>query len=149
VIVWSSSIDIRRPPEVVFDLLANIQDVQQSDDSLVLVLDLITEGPPRLGSKYREVVQMMPLIKGEIISEITAFDPPRVLEMAWRGPGMTGIDRYELASIEDGITLNHKKCVSYPGVLRILEPFMRIPLVPRLEERLVDIKRLLEGSDNQ
>ncbi|MBN1147257.1 MAG: SRPBCC family protein [Anaerolineales bacterium] len=148
-IVWSSSIDIRRPPEVVFDLLANIQDVQQSDDSPVLALDLITEGPPCLGSRYREVVQMMPLVKGEIISEITAFDPPRLLEMTWRGPGMTGTDRYELASIEDGATLYHKKCVSCPGVLRMLEPFMRIPLIPRLEERLEDIKRLLEGRDNQ
>jgi hypothetical protein len=28
-IVWSSSIDIHRPPEVVFEFLANIQDVQQ------------------------------------------------------------------------------------------------------------------------
>jgi hypothetical protein len=147
-IVWSSSIDIRRPPEVVFDFLANIQEVQQSDDSPVLALDLITEGPPRLGSKYREVVQMMPFIKGEIISEITAFDPPRVLELAWRGPGMTGTDRYELTNIQDGTTLNHKKCMSCTGVLRFMEPFMRIPLIPRLEERLVDIKQLLEKGDN-
>jgi hypothetical protein len=126
-IVWSSSIDIQRPPEIVFDFLANIQDVQQSDDSPVLALDLITKAPPRLGSKYREVVQMMPLLRGEIISEITAFDPQRVLEMAWRGPGMTGTDRYELAITQDGTTLNHTKCVSCSGVLRVMEPFMRIP----------------------
>jgi len=50
-IVWSSSIDIRRPPEAVFEFLANIQDVAQSDDSPVLALDLITEGPPRLGER--------------------------------------------------------------------------------------------------
>jgi hypothetical protein len=147
-IVWSSSIDIQRPPEIVFDFLANIQDVQQSDDSPVLALDLITEAPPRLGSKYREVVQMIPLLRGEIISEITAFDPHRVLEMAWRGPGMTGTDRYELAITQDGTTLNHTKCVSCSGVLRVMEPFMRIPLIPRLEERLVDIKHLLEVGDN-
>lgn len=147
-IVWSSSIDIHRPPEVVFEFLANIQDVQQSDDSPVLALDLVTEGPPRVGSRYREVVQMMPLIKGEIISEITAFDHPRVLEMAWSGPGMTGTDRYELATIQDGTTLNHKKCVSFPGALRVMEPIMRIPLIPRLEERLVEIKHHLEVGDN-
>ena len=147
-IVWSSSIDIRRPPEAVFEFLANIQDVQQADGSPVLALELTTEGPPRLGSRYREVVQMMPFMKGEIISEITAFDPPRVLEMAWTGPGMTGTDRYELATIPDGTTLNHKKCVSFPGVLRVMEPFMRIPLIPRLEERLVEIKHLLEVGDN-
>ena len=147
-IVWSSSIDIHRPPEVVFELLANIQDVQQADDSPVLALDLITEGPPRLGSRYREVVQMTPFFKGEILSEITAFESPRFLEMTWRGTGMTGTDRYELAKNQDGTTLSHTKCVSWPGVLRLLEPIMRIPLIPRLEQRLVDIKHLLEEGAN-
>jgi hypothetical protein len=147
-IVWSSSIDIRRPPEVVFEFLANIQDVVQAEDSPVLALDLITEGPPGLGSRYREVVQMMPLFKGEIISEITAFDSPRVLEMDWKGPGMTGTDRYELATIQVGTRLNHTKWVSCPGLLRIMEPVMRIPLIPRLEERLVAIKHLLEERDH-
>lgn len=147
-IVWSSSIDIGQPREVVFELLANIQDVPQSDDSPVLALDLLTEGPPRLGSRYREVVQMMPFIKGGIISEITAFDPPRVLEMAWTGPGMAGTDRYELAVTQEGTTLNHEKRVSFRGVLRLVEPLMRIPLIPRLEARLVEIKRLLEAGDD-
>jgi hypothetical protein len=101
-----------------------------------------------LGSKYREVVQMMPFIKGEIISEITVFDPPWVLEMAWSGPGMTGTDRYELATSQAGAMLKHQKCVSFPGFLRLMEPIMRIPLIPRLEERLVDIKRLLEEGEN-
>ncbi len=147
-IIWSSSIDIRRLPEVVFEFLANIQDVQQSDGSPVLSLELITAGPPGLGSRYREVVQMMPFVKGEILSEITAFEPPHVLEMAWSGPGMTGTDRYELSTIQEGTTLNHTKCTSCPGVLRVMEPIMRIPLLPRLEERLVDIKRLLENTEN-
>lgn len=147
-IVWSSSIDIHRPPQVVFDFLANIQDVEQPEGSPVLALELITEGPARLGSRYREVVQMMPFMKGEIISEITAFDPPRVLEMAWRGPGMTGTDRYELGTIQDGSTLKHTKCTSFAGILRVMEPVMRIPLIPRLEQRLVEIKQLLEVGDN-
>ncbi len=148
-IAWSSSVDIRRPPEAVFHFLANIQDVQQPKDSPVLALDLITEGPPRLGSKYREVVQMLPFFKGEIFSEITAFEPPRVLELAWTGPGMKGTDRYELASTQGGTKLKHNKTTSCVGVLRLMEPFMRGPLIPRLEERLVDIKRELEECVNR
>jgi len=148
-IAWSSSIDVRRPPEVVFEFLANIQDVQQPDDSPVLALDLITEGPPRLGSKYREVVQMMPFVRGEILSEITAFESPRVFEMTWSGSGMSGTDRYELDAHQYGTTLNHTKCTSFPGILRVLEPIMRKHLIPRLEQRLVDIKRILEGRENQ
>lgn len=147
-IVWSSSIAIHRPPEIVFDFLANIQDVQQAEGSPVLALDLITAGPPRLGSRYREVVKMAPFFKGEILSEITAFEPPRVLKMTWQGPGMAGFDRYELEAVQDGTTLNHKKCTSCIGILRIIEPLMRRPLIPRLEQRLVDIKHLLEESAN-
>jgi hypothetical protein len=143
-IVWSSSIDIQKPPEVVFKFLANIQDVPQADDSPVLSLDLITEGPPRLGSRYREVVRMMPFVKGEIISEITAFELPRVLELTWNGAGMRGTDRYELDANQHGTTLKHTKCTSFLGILRVMEPVMRIPLIPRLEQRLVEIKHLIE-----
>jgi hypothetical protein len=148
-IVWSSSIDIRKPPEDVFEFLANIQDVQQSEDSPVLALDLITEGPPRLGSMYREVVQMMPFVKGEILSEITAFDVPRVLELTWSGAGMSGTDRYEMETNQYGTTLTHTKHTSFPGFLQVMEPIMRKALIPRLEERLVGIKRILDGYENQ
>jgi hypothetical protein len=146
-IVWSSSVDIGRPSEAVFEFLANIQDVQQAEDSPVLALDLITPGPPRLGSRYREVVQMMPFVKGEILSEITAFEPPHVLEMTWSGPGMTGMDRYELAPVLVGTSLKHTKNTSFTGILRFFEPLMRIPLIPRLENRLEGIKRHLEEGE--
>ena len=143
-IAWSSSIDILRPPEAVFDYLANIQDVKQEEGSPVLALDLTTPGPPRLGSRYREVVQMLPFFKGEIFSEITAFEPPRVLEMAWTAPGMKGTDKYELAVTHGGTTLKHTKNTVCLGALRLMEPLMRHALVPRLEDRLVAIKRKIE-----
>lgn len=148
-IVWSASIDIQQPQEVVFEFLANIQDVKQPEDSPVLALDLITEGPPRLGSKYREVVQMMPFVKGEILSEITAFQFPHVLEMSWHGAGMSGFDRYQLDAKQGGTILKHTKHTSFQGILRLLEPILRVPLIPRLEGRLVEIKHILEEADNQ
>lgn len=144
-IAWSSSIDILRPPDVVFHYLANIQDVKQEVGSPVLALDLITPGPPGLGSRYREVVQMLPFFKGEILSEITAFETPRVLEMAWTAPGMKGSDKYELAAAHGGTTLKHTKNTVCLGALRLMEPLMRAALVPRLEDRLVGVKREIEG----
>ena len=67
-ITFSSSINIARPPEAVFDFLANVHLVQQAEGSPVLALDMTTPGPPRLGSRYREVVQLLPFSKGEFIS---------------------------------------------------------------------------------
>lgn len=145
-IAWCSSVDIRRPPEAVFDFLANIHEVQQDEGSPVLELELMTPGPVRLGSRYREVVQMMPFFRGEIVSTITAYERPVVLQMDWTGPGMTGRDRYELAASSEGTTLVHRKWTSASSLLRALEPLMRKPLIPRLEARLVDIKRLLEAE---
>jgi hypothetical protein len=143
-IVWRSSVNIRRGPEAVFDFLANLDRVQQAGGSPVLVLELTTSGPPGLGSEYREVVQMLPFYKGEIISKITAFEPPSLLEMVWTGPAMTGRDRYELVEIQDGTKLVHQKWTSGRSLLRVMEPFMRMALLPRLEERLGAIKCALE-----
>jgi hypothetical protein len=145
-IAFCSSVNIGRRPEAVFHFLANLDSVQQAEGSPVLALDSTTSGPPGLGSKYREVVRMLPFYKGEFLSEVTAFEPPRVLEMVWTGPAMAGRDRYELAVIQDGTQLVHQKWTSCRGLLRIMEPFMRRALLPRLEERLGAIKRSLEGG---
>ena len=146
-IAFRGSVDIKRRPEAVFDLLANIHLVQQEEDSPVLALEIMTPGPVGVGTRYREVVQMLPFYQGEILSEITAFEPPRLLEMVWTGAGMTGRDRYELAEMPDETELVHKKWTSGRGLLRLMEPFMRWGLIPRLEARLEDIKRLLEEGD--
>ncbi len=143
-IAFSSSIRIRRSPETVFHFLSNLHNLQQAGGSPVLSIEKLTPAPPGQGFRYREVVQMFPFYKGEFITEITVFEPPRVLELAWTGPGMIGRDRYELTPVDDGTDLAHHKWLSSPGVLRIMEPFMRKPLFPRLQARLEEIKRGLE-----
>ena len=147
-IVFRSSVNIKRQPEAVYYLLANVHRVQQPEGSSVLALEMATPGPPGLGSRYREVVRMLPFYNGELLSEITAFEPPQLLEMVWTGPAMTGRDRYELTETEDGTELVHQKWTSCRGLLRIMEPFMRKALLPRLESRLREIKcGLEEGLD--
>lgn len=91
---------------------------------------------------------MMPFVRGEILSEITAFEFPRVLEMTWSGAGMRGTDRYELDTNQYGTTLKHVKCTCFLGILQVMEPVMRIPLIPRLEQRLVEIKHVIEESEH-
>ncbi len=148
-IEFSSSIRIHRPPEVVFHFLSDLHDLQQAGGSPVLSMEKLTPVPPGPGFRYREVVQMFPFYKGEFITEITVFEPPRVLELAWTGSGMIGRDRYELTAVDDGTELVHKKWLSSPGILRIMEPFMRRPLFPRLQARLDEIKRGLEQEPVQ
>jgi hypothetical protein len=143
-IAFRSSVNIRRSPEAVFHFLAYVDRVQQAKGSPVLALERTTPDSPGLGSKYREVVRMLAFYKGEFVSETTAFEPPCLLEMVWTGPAMTGRDRYELAETQDGTALLHQKWTSPRGLLRIMEPFMRRALLPRLEERLGAIQCALE-----
>ncbi len=143
-IVFCSSINIGRRPEEIFHVLANVHRVRQAENSPVLALEMTTSGPPGLGSKFREVVRMLPFYDGEFLSEVTAFEPPVLLEEVWTGPGMSGRDRYELTEIQDGTKLVHQKWVSCLGLLRIMEPFVRRALFQRLEWRLDEIKRILE-----
>ena len=143
---WSSSIVIQQPPEAVFEFLANIQDIQQAEDSPVISLDLVTDGPPRQGSRYREVVRIMPFVEMEITSVITLYEFPHLLELTWTGPAMSGTDIYKLDAFQDGTALTHTKLTVFSGIFRFLEPVMRLPLIPRLEKRLVAIKGLLEKS---
>ena len=63
-ITFSSSINIARPPDAVFEFLANTQNVPQAEGLPVFALEMTTPGAPRLGSRYREVVQMLPFYKG-------------------------------------------------------------------------------------
>jgi hypothetical protein len=145
-IEFTSTITIRRPPEPVFDFLASIHTLQQAGGSPVLSMEKLTPQSPGPGFKYREVVQMFPFYKGEFITEIVDFDRPRVLGLSWTGPAMVGRDKYELTPIQNGTELRHTKCVSSPGVLRIMEPMMRKQLFPRLLARLEEIKRRLEAE---
>jgi len=145
-IEFNSSITIQRPPEPIFAFLANIHTLQQSGGSPVLSMEELTPGPPGPGFKYREVVQMFPFYKGEFLSEITSFEPPRFLELTWTGPAMIGTDRYRLTPVKGATQLHHTKCVSSPGLLRLMEPIMRMQLFPRLEARLGEIKRGLEAA---
>ena len=47
-----------------------------------------TNGLPAVGTRYREVVQMLPFVRGEILSEITRYEPPSHLEERFWGAGM-------------------------------------------------------------
>lgn len=63
-IVFSSSIRIRRPPEAVFHFLSNLHNLQQAGGSPVLAMEALTAGRPGPGFKYREVVRMFPFYDG-------------------------------------------------------------------------------------
>jgi len=74
--------------------------VPQKPDSPVLVLEKTTHGSVRVGTRYREIVQMPPYYYREILSEITSFEPNRYLEEDFGGAGMSGHLAYHFLPVQ-------------------------------------------------
>jgi len=140
------SITIDRPPPDVFAFLRDKDQYPQMEGSPVLALDKTTPGPAGVGTRYREVVQMLPFYQGEILSEITHYQPYRVLEEDFQGAGMHGHLAYQFLPMGAGTNLIQRETIHYHGILSIFEPVIRVVLHHRLQERLKDIKTILESG---
>ena len=140
------SIVIERRSSEVFSFLENKDKYNQEDDSPVLLLEKTTEGPTGVGTCYREVVQMMPFVRGEIYSEITRYVPDRHLEEKFAGAHMQGHLAYEFVPEDGGTRLIQRENLSALGFLKPFELIIKLLLSPRLRERLIAIKTILESG---
>jgi hypothetical protein len=140
------TIQIRRQPQVVFEFLANKDRVQQDPRSSVLALERLTPGPTAMGTRFREVVLVLPFLQGEILSEVTRCEAPTVLEEAYAGAGMSGHLSYLFEPVQDGTRLVQRQSLEARGPLKLLHPLIRLLLGCRLHDRLQEIKRLLEAD---
>ena len=140
------SISINRSPADVFTFLRDKDKYPQEADSPVLLLEKITPGPPSVGTCYREVVQMLPFFRGEILSEITRFEPDESLEENFEGAGMKGHLAYQFLPEGEGTKLIQRETLQYRGVLKLCEPLIQPILGRRLKERLEGIKEDLESG---
>jgi hypothetical protein len=139
-------IHIRRPPDDVFLFLRDKDKFPQAEDSPVLLLEKTTPGPHGVGTRYREVVQMLPFVKGEMLSEITHYEPGERLGEDWQGAGLKGHLTYLFIPENDGTRLIQRETVRPQGLLRLMAPLIKSMLGRRLQKRLHDIKLILEAG---
>lgn len=99
------SVVIRRSPGDVFAFLRDKDQIRQKENSPVLLIEKTTAGPTGVGTRYREVVQMLPFLRGEILSEITRCEPGRFLEEDFQGAGMQGHLAYQFLPEGEGTRL--------------------------------------------
>ncbi len=140
------SITIRRPPCDVFAFLRDKDKYPQKPGSPVLVLEQTTPGPAGVGTRYREVVQMLPFARGEILSKVTCFMPGERLEEDFQGAGMAGHLAYQFLHEGDGTRLIQRETMSARGFLKVFEPVIRRMLARQLAKRLDAIKAILESG---
>jgi hypothetical protein len=149
---FECSVSIHCKPVDVFVFLRDKDQFQQEPGSSVLVLEKTTPGPVEVGTRYREVVQMFPLVKGEILSTIQRYEPPCFLEESFKGAGMKGYLAYEFIPVEEGTLLVQRETIQFQGFFWLFSPIMERMLLKAVKSRLEGIKTILEvryGKENQ
>ena len=142
------NVTIERSLYIVFAFLRDKDTYPQEDNSPVSLLERTTIGPLGVGTRYREIVQMLPFYKGEILSEITHYEPEHRIDEDWQGPCMDGSLTYLFLPEDGGTRLIQRETVNLCGLLWLFSPMVKLTLGMALRKRLNDIKHVLESGWN-
>ena len=141
------SIEVNRPLTEVFAFLADMRNHPREQDSKVLLVEKTTPGPVGIGTRYREIVQMVPLVRVEMTSEVTRYEPNERVEITWHGGGMEGVLVYSFEAHRGGTILALHETVTPKGLMRLAEPVIHRSFDQTLASRLHGVKRTLELQD--
>jgi uncharacterized protein YndB with AHSA1/START domain len=137
------SVVIHRPAEEVFAFLRDIDQQEQGDR--VVAIEKTTPGPERVGTEYRETVEMPRGRTGELVIEITKLEEPHELAVGFRGPVMHGEIHYTLTPRDGSTELRQLERISYTGWASPANLFGRPALRAKVHKRLQAFKTQVEG----
>jgi hypothetical protein len=140
------SISINCTQEEVFIFLRDKDQHKQKENSPVLVLERITDPPVTVGTKYREVVQMLPFYISEIFSTITRYEPYEYLEEVFYSKGMKGHLAYQFIGNNSSTKLIQRESIYISFPLNLINPLIKKVLQRKLVGRLIEIKAILEKN---
>ena len=128
----------QQPAEKIFPYLLEPTKIKQWIGGLV-ESKVLTDGPPRPGSKSQEVVEE----QGERIlfdSEILELVPNRFLSVRLSNETMDAVSQFKIKP--DG--LEHIQQVKCKGWMRMISLFLRAPIEAKLNEDFARLKNLIE-----
>jgi uncharacterized protein YndB with AHSA1/START domain len=145
---FECSVTIQRPVEEVFAVLTDpTRSPEWSKHSIRG--ELLTEGPPRVGSRRRTVV------KGfggrgtmESVFEVTEIDPLRAVALrqvsaSWGGSGST---RYTFTPVDGGTRVDWTWELNPTGAMRLLAGPMMALTRRMFQSDLENLKKLMESG---
>jgi uncharacterized protein YndB with AHSA1/START domain len=141
------AVQVRRRPEVVFALLADVQDAEPIPRRATVRMTKHPTGPTMVGSWWDERVRVAPGCWMRIVSRVTEIDPPRSLAMDFAGRWFTGHLTYTFTATADGCRLTHREVLHPRALVRPWTRQIARRSEPRLAARLEDIRRLLEEGE--
>lgn len=137
------TVHIRRPVEKVFAYLADATNLRAWQAGL-LENEQLTEGPLRVGTRFREVRRRGPR-QSEIQAEITAFEPDkRFATKTISGPQATV--SYAFDPDTEGTRLTYQFSLQTGGFMRLMEPLIAGSIKKDAEADFQKLKTILESQ---
>jgi uncharacterized protein YndB with AHSA1/START domain len=136
------TIHLNRPVDQVFAFLADTGKVSTWQSSLI-ELEALTEGPLRLGSRFREI-RRLGRRDSEIQGQVTAFEPNKRLETKTTTKPEVTVS-YSFEPENGGTRLRYKFILLSSGMMRLLEPLIARSIKKESESDFETLKRILEN----
>ena len=134
---------IRQPVEKVFAYLADARNLHSWQSDLI-ENEQLTEGPIRVGTRYREVRQTGPR-KSNIQAEITTFEPNKSFSTRTI-PGGQATVRYAFDSEQGGTRVTYQFALQTSGFTRLMEPLLASSIKKDAEADFQKLKHILENQ---
>ena len=127
--------EIKAPPEIVFDLLADHTQFPIWDPSFIDA-SLSTEGPITKGSRGITVGEMMgKRVENEIYYD--AYDRPRFVSGGTISGTVIAKNNVEFTPTETGTKIDFRLEVKLKGIMRLFEVFMK-PVIAKQKKETLD-----------
>lgn len=140
---------IDRPPAEVFAFFRDVDQYAGQEGTIVPVLDKITPGPVGVGTQYREVVQVLPFVRGEIRTEVVGYEPGRRLAYRFVSLGMPGELTYSFESVDGATRLRQQQSLHPHGLARLFSPLIGALFLRMIQRRMAGIKQFLESKGDR
>ena len=139
------SVEINRPPEIVFNLLADIANYSRwlppSKDYSETVD--ISESPVKQGTTYLDKNPT-----NVLFGEVTEYQPYTriVFHQATEKPSLDVIIRYVLSPVANGTRLERISTITTAGMFRLIQPFVVWRVRQENQRTLAALKNYLESQ---
>lgn len=146
-LTFDLAVEILRPPQAVFDVLADVQLYVDTVPASGLVrMSKHPGGPTRVGTRWHERVRILPGWWMSVDSVVTEVEPPTLLGMDFRSRWFRGHLTYTLEAVPGGCRLRQRETLRPVGPVRLVARQVDASLRPRLLQRLDDLRTLLEST---
>ena len=134
---------VARPPKEVFDFITASENAPKIVQSVTGMVKL-TEGAPRVGTRYRET-RLMHGKEQHAELEIVEFEPARRYAVQNVTSGIETVYRYNIQPEKDGTRIDLICEVKAKGIKKLMLPLVAAILKKEDGDHLQRVKKVLEG----